>query len=128
MRKIVFYLLLLISINACKKPGTTNSPAGIDISTGTWRISYFLDQQIKTSNYTGYYFMFLNGGTFMAHGSTNVITGTWSQTDTRIKINFTDPAMTDLNGDWLKTELTTSNIKLKNDSPSQNDELYFDKN
>ena len=78
MSKIVFYLLLLISINACKKPGITNGPVGIDISTGTWRISYFLDQQIKTSNYTGYYFMFLTGGTFMAHGSTNVITGTLS--------------------------------------------------
>lgn len=128
MRKILFYSLLLISINACKKPGTTNAPAVIDISTGTWRISYFLDEQNKTNNYTGYYFMFLTGGTFMAHGSTDVITGTWSQTGTRININFTNPVMTDLNRNWLKTEFTGTSIKLKDDNPMQNDELYFIKN
>lgn len=69
--------------------------------------------------------MFLTDGTFMAHGSTNVITGTWIQKGTSININFTDPSMTDLNGDWLKTELTNSSIKLKDNSTTQDDELYF---
>lgn len=128
MRNYLLYFFLLISIAACKKSSVANTTPNIDISTGTWRISYFLDEQIKTNNYSGYFFMFLSGGTFMAHGSTTIITGTWSQTGTRININFTNPAMTDLNGDWLKTEFTNSSIKLKNDNPSQNDLLYFEKN
>ncbi len=64
----------------------------------------------------------------MAHGSSTTITGTWSQTGTRININFSNAALSDLNGDWLKTEFTGTNIKLKDDSPSQDDQLYFVKN
>ena len=127
MRQVLLYLLLFIFISSCKKGGTTDEPT-VDLSSGTWRISYFWDVQDKTSNYAGYYFMFLNGGTLMAHGNSTTITGTWSQTGTRININFTDPAMSDLNSDWLKTELTNSSIKLKDDSPSQDDQLYFVKN
>ena len=127
MRNTLLYFLLFISIASCKKSGTTDEPS-VNISDGTWRISYFWDQQDKTSNYSSYYFMFLNGGTFMAHGSSTTITGTWSQTGTRININFSNPTMSDLNGDWLKTELTNSGIKLKDDSPSQDDQLHFVKN
>ncbi|MEJ8842277.1 hypothetical protein WG954_07770 [Lacibacter sp. H375] len=127
MRNTFLYILLFISITSCKKSGTTDQPS-VDIKDGTWRISYFWDQQDKTSNYTNYYFMFLDGGTLMAHGSSTTITGTWSQTGTRININFSNPAMSDLNGDWLKTEFTNSGIKLKDDSPSQDDQLYFVKN
>lgn len=127
MRNTLLYFLLFISITSCKKSGTTDEPS-VDIKEGTWRISYFWDQQDKTSNYTSYYFMFLDGGTLMAHGSSNTYTGTWSQTATRININFSNPAMSDLTGDWLKTELTNSSIKLKDDSPSQDDQLYFVKN
>ncbi len=127
MRQVLLYLLLFVFISSCKKGGTTDEPT-VDLSAGTWRISYFWDVQDKTSNYTGYSFMFLNGGTFMAHGSSTIITGTWSQTGTRISINFTDPAMSDLNGNWLKTELNSSSIKLKDDGASQDDKLYFVKN
>ena len=127
MRKTILYCCLFISLAACKKPGTTDETS-INISDGTWRISYFWDQGDKTSNYSSYYFMFLNGGTLMAHGSSTTITGTWSQTSTRININFSNPAMSDLNGDWLKTEFTNSGFKLKDDSPSQDDQLHFLKN
>lgn len=127
MRNTILYFLLFISIASCKKSGTTDQPS-VDIKNGTWRIGYFWDQQDKTSNYTNYYFMFLDGGTLMAHGSPNTYTGTWSQTSTRININFSTPPMNVLNGDWLKTELTNSSIKLKDDSPSQDDQLHFVKN
>lgn len=127
MRNTLLYVLLFISISSCKKTVTTDEPS-VNISDGTWRISYFWDQQDKTSNYTTYYFMFLNGGTLMAHASSTTLTGTWSQTGTKISINFTDPALSDLNDDWLKTELTGGSIKLKDDSPSQDDQLHFVKN
>lgn len=127
MRNVLLYLLLLINITGCKKAGTPDEPT-VDISSGTWRISYFWDVQDKTSNYSSYYFMFSNDGTLMAHGSSSMFTGTWSQTGTRININFSNPPVNDLNGDWLKTEFSTSGIKLKDDSPSQDDQLYFVKN
>ncbi len=124
--RVSFCFIFFVVFLSCKKE-TTNSN-NIDLGSGTWRISYFWDQGDKTSNYSSYYFMFLNGGTLMAHGSPTTITGTWSQTSTRININFSNPAMSDLNGDWLKTELTNSGFKLKDDSPSQDDQLHFVKN
>ena len=127
MHKTILIAAVLTLLFSCSKSKTVNTPS-VNISDGTWRISYFWDQQDKTSNYSSYYFMFLNGGTFMAHGSSTTITGTWSQTGTRININFSNPTMSDLNGDWLKTELTNSGIKLKDDSPSQDDQLHFVKN
>jgi hypothetical protein len=127
MRNTLLYLLLFISISSCKKGGTADEPS-VNISDGSWRISYFWDQQDKTSGYTSYYFMFLNGGTLMAHGSSTTLTGTWSQTGSRININFTNAPLNELNGDWLKTEFMGTSIKLKDDSPSQDDQLYFVKN
>jgi len=127
MRNILLYSLLFICISSCKKSGTTDAPS-VNISDGTWRISYFWDQQDKTSNYTSYYFMFLEGGTFMAHGTSTTLIGTWSQTGTRININFAGAPLNELNGDWLKTEFTGNSIKLKDDNPSQDDQLHFAKN
>nr|WP_294904877.1 hypothetical protein [uncultured Lacibacter sp.] len=127
MRNTLLILLLATLLAACKKNGTENNNP-VDITSGTWRISYFWDVQDKTSAYSNYYFMFLNGGTFMAHGSSSTITGTWSQTETRININFSSTPLSELNGNWLKTELTTNSIKLKDDSPSQDGQLQFTRN
>jgi hypothetical protein len=127
MRHVLLYLLLFVFISSCKKGGTTDEPT-VDLSNGTWRISYFWDVQDKTSTYSSYSFMFESNGTFMAHSNTNMATGTWSQTSTRININFSGSPMNDLNGDWLKTELNSNSIKLKDDGASQDDKLYFVKN
>jgi hypothetical protein len=127
MRIVLLYCLFVICIASCKKTGA-EADNDIDLSTGTWRISYFWDEQDKTTTYSSYYFMFLSDGTFMAHSNTNLVTGTWSQTSTRININFSSSPMNDLNGDWLKTELKSGSIKLKDDGASQDDQLYFAKN
>lgn len=125
------YTLLLIAfataLAGCKKPGTENNQ-NVDLTNGTWRISYFWDVTDKTSTYNGYYFMFQSDGSIMAHSTTTMYTGTWSQTSTRITINFTNAPANDLNGDWLKTEFTSNSVKLKDDSPSQDDQLHFIKN
>ncbi len=125
LRASIFITLFVLHLS-CKKE--TTSGTNVDLGSGTWRISYYWDQADKTYNYTNYYFMFLSGGTLMAHGSSSTITGTWNQTDSRINITFSNPAVSDLNGNWLKTELTNSSIKLKNDSPTQDDQLHFVKN
>jgi uncharacterized cupin superfamily protein len=66
----------------------------------------------------------------MAHANSGaVVTGTWSETSTKFTINFgSDPVLSDLNSEWLKTERTGTVIKLKDDNPSQDDQLHFIKN
>lgn len=128
MRNTILLLAFVITIVGCKKASNDDSNGSVDLTASTWRISYFWDVQDKTSSYSSCYFMFSNDGTLMAHSSSGMFTGTWSQTGTRININFTDPAMSDLSSNWLKTELTGISIKLKDDSPSQDDQLYFVKN
>jgi len=36
-----------------------------------------------------------------------------------------DPELSDINGNWLKTEKSDTFIKLKDDNPAQDDELHF---
>lgn len=124
---ILVILLITTTLFSCTKKND-DPAADVDITTGTWRVSYYWDQKDETSNFSSYYFMFLSGGTFMAHNSTGVITGTWSLSSNKLNISFTDPLLSDLNNDWLITEKTTTSIKLKEDNPAQDDKLYFTKN
>ena len=127
MRYTLLLIAFVTALAGCKKPGTENNE-NVDLTKDTWRISYFWDVTDKTSTYNGYYFMFQSDGSIMAHSTTTMYTGTWSQTNTRITINFTNAPANDLNGDWLKTEFTSNSVKLKDDSPSQDDQLHFIKN
>lgn len=125
--KFLVIVLLIISVSSCKKSSVDDS-SNVDITNGTWRISYYWDEKDETSDFSAYYFMFLSGGTFMAHNNTGAITGTWSVSGNRLIINMTDPFLSELNDDWLIIEKTTTSIKLKDDNPAQDDKLYFTKN
>lgn len=120
-------LLLLISFASCTRESVNNNTEALS---GTWRVNYYWDQKDETSNFAGYNFMFNSGGVLMAHGSSgSTITGTWSESSTKFTINFgSDPILSDLNGEWLKTERTGTVLKLKDDNPSQDDQLHFIKN
>ena len=72
--------------------------------------------------------MFGDGGVLMAHKGATMISGTWSETSSKIIINFTDPVLSELNNDWLIVEKTSSSIKLKDDNPAQDDQLHLAKN
>ncbi len=124
--KIIAAILLTVTFFSCTKKSDNNS--NTTITTGTWRISLYWDKKDETSNFSSYTFMFNSGGELMAHKSATVITGTWSETGTRLTINFTDPVLSSLNGNWLKTEKTSTGIKLKDDNPLQDDQLHFVKN
>ncbi len=125
-----FFILLsssFIFLSCTTKKNVTPTP-GIDLKQGTWRISYYWDQKDETSNFTPYTLMFTDGGVLMAHKGTTLYTGTWSETSTKIIINFTDPVLSELNNDWLVTEKTNTSIKLKEDNPAQDDQLHLLKN
>lgn len=127
MRNILFFILVFISFTSCTKQAETDN-SNVDITTGTWRISYYWDQKDETNNFTTYYFMFLSGGTFMAHDNTGAVTGTWSISGSKLSINFSNLLLGELNNDWLITEKSTASIRLKEDNPAQDDKLYFTKN
>lgn len=129
MKAILFTLILCSSLlTACQKQNDNNT-TNVDLTAGTWRVSYYWDEKDETSDFASYNFMFLSNGTFMAHTSSGAaITGTWSQTGTKLIISFTDPLLSELNDDWMITEKTSTSIKLKDDNPAQDDQLHFTKN
>jgi maltose-binding protein MalE len=126
--RISLYALLLFTVVSCKRESVNNN--NTEALSGTWRINYYWDQKDETSNFSSYNFMFNSGGQLMAHANSGaVVTGTWSETSTKFTINFgSDPVLSDLNSEWLKTERTGTVIKLKDDNPSQDDQLHFIKN
>lgn len=129
MKKLFTLLLISACLTACtKKKDATDNNTGADIKNGTWRISYYWDQKDETGNFSGQILMFLDGGTLMAHKGSAVVTGTWSQTSTKLIISFTDPVLSDLSNDWLITEKTSTSFKLKEDNPAQDDQLHLVKN
>ncbi len=82
------------------------------VNNGTWRISYFYDNdQDETINFNGYVFTFGSNNALTATNATNTYTGIWSITDSNsnddslndlhFNIAFTSPAQfEELSDDW----------------------------
>lgn len=120
-------MLLVVCLLACKKQPA--SPGTDPLNTATWHISYYWDQKDETTNYSPYIFMFNSDGSFMGHTSTNMIIGSWVIANNHLTIQFgSDPLLIKLNKSWLILEKTGSSIKLKDDNPTQDDQLTFVKN
>jgi hypothetical protein len=128
MKYIVTVIILLLFVSCSKKKDDTNTPGSINLKEGTWRVSFYWDTKDETSDFAGYALMFGDGGVLMAHKGASMYTGTWSQTSTKLTINFTDATLSELNDDWLITESSSSLIKLKDDNPAQDDQLHLAKN
>jgi len=127
--KILAVFILSVSLFSCSQKTDTTTPGTPSMTAGTWRISYYWNTTDQTGSFVPYIFMFNSDGSMMGHTSTAMITGTWSETDTRLTINFTsDPVLSKINGNWLKTEKTSSSLKMKDDNPAQDDQLVFVKN
>lgn len=124
--RFLFLLFIGFTLFSCSNKKEDNPSA--NVKEGTWRVAYYWDQKDETANFSGYALMFGDGGVLMAHKGATMISGTWSETNTRININFTDPVLSKLNKDWLFVEKTPSSIKLKDDNPAQDDQLHLAKN
>jgi hypothetical protein len=124
---VVFFTTLQSS--SCSK---SDDVAAINNTTqiaGSWRVSLYWDKKDETNKLTGYSFSFNSGGQVTATKAGVVVTGTWSESSTKLTINFgTDPVLSDINDDWQKIEKTATSIKLKDDNPLQDDQLTFIKN
>jgi hypothetical protein len=124
--RFLFLFFTGITLFSCSNKKEDNP--SINIKEGTWRVAYYWDQKDETTDFSGYALMFGDGGVLMAHKGATMMSGTWSETGTKIIISFTDPVLGKLNNDWLIVEKTSSSIKLKDDNPSQDDQLHLAKN
>ena len=112
---------------------------------GTWTITYFFDtDKEETSDFNGYTFTFNSDGTLTATNGFNVISGTWSITDSDssdddssddsdvdFNIAFSTPTdFQELSDDWDIVKYTSVRIELIDVSGGNGgtDNLVFEKN
>ena len=102
---------------------TTGTPAG------TWRVSLYWDSKDETYKFAGYNFTFVSGGQVTATNGTSTVTGTWSESSSRLILDFgADPVFSKISDDYLKEEKTIASIKLKDDNPLKDEKVQFIKN
>lgn len=138
-------LFTLLGLVSCEKEDSsilTQIPEiSAAVSTGTWRITYYLDSGTdKTNLFSGYAFTFNSNGTLSALKAAETVTGTWSvsnssdddsPSDLDFNILFATPALfEDLSDDWDVMEAMTNKIKLIDISGGNGgtDYLTFEKN
>jgi len=123
------------SIDDCN----TNSSGGnadlvAILTSGTWRINYFFDNQDETSNYSGFNFTFNANGTTSAMKNATTINGTWlaymDSGNQKLDLGFDGVTLDEIEEDWRVIEFTSTNIRLKHISggDGSTDYLYFTKN
>lgn len=133
----------MVVLSACKKEDEkTKDEIESEVSTGSWRITYFSDSGTdETSNFSGYNFTFSTDGTLTAANGSNTYTGTWSITDSNssddspsdldfnINFNLTNN-FEDLNDDWDISSHSSTKIELIDVSGGNGgtDYLTFTKN
>jgi hypothetical protein len=142
MKKKINQITLLIfaiatMIVSCKKddnstPSTPATNTTTIITSGSWRVSFYHESNDDhTSNYNGYTFTFNSNGTMTATNSGGTTNGTWSNDDSQnefhISIGSSSP-LSDLSNGWLIISKTSTEIDLKDDNSSHNEELHFTKN
>lgn len=104
------------------------------ISSGSWKISYFYDDYLRSSIYKDFVFLFKNDQSLTATKSGMTVTGHWETKMNNgiheFKISFDSDLLDDLNKDWELFEFNTSQIHFRGVLENDDDEmdyLYFTK-
>ena len=127
MAKYVLILssMFLLLISCRKEDVKQKKDIEKEVSSGTWRISNFVDSGVdETVNFSGYNFTFKDDGTLTASNGSSKFTGTWSVSDSNshddnlddlhfnINFNLTNN-FEDLNDDWDIVSHSSSKLELK---------------
>jgi hypothetical protein len=114
---------------------TTNLDLSNVIVSGTWHVSYFLEDSVdKSAEFSGYNFTFLQNGTSVAVKNYSSTNGNWSSSidngNNKLNISFTGSTLEELENDWSVIEFSTNNIRLKKGDIGESEiyYLYFTKN
>jgi hypothetical protein len=125
-----FIDLIEFSISQCgTNSGSTDTFISV-ITSGTWRVTYYFDDEEETADYQGYVFTFNANNTITVVKNAITYTGTWSFYEDDgvdvFEINFADSELSELADDWELLEFSNTVVELKDDG---NDEyLTFTKN
>ncbi len=133
MKPFIFALSLLV-LFACKNDDNSNNNTNnfanltTDITKGTWKITYYFDDNIdETSNFASYTFTFNQGGTVNAANDLFAENGTWTyedssndstdddgiENDEELILTFPNSILFDeISEDWHITSATTNEIVL----------------
>lgn len=110
---------LVALIMDCASNGGNGVPGDfVDILTsGSWFVTYFFDDEDETGDFAGYEFTFATDNSAQATNGTNTIGGTWNLTnsntpDLNLYFGEADP-FDELDEDWDIIEATQDIIKLK---------------
>jgi hypothetical protein len=129
-------LILLIGamiFSACKKDDSTNGTPSTtgSVTSGTWRVSLYQEPgEDHTDDFNGYIFTFNTDGAVIATISGISTTGTWSIDDSENEIHIelgNNAPLDKLSKGWLIISITDSEMILKDDNPSKDEELHFTK-
>jgi len=133
---IAFFLATIFI--SCKKNDTATSntlPTSTVVTQGTWKVTYYNNSGAnETTNYTGYSFIFVSGGSVSAISGSLVTNGTWNSynddSQNKLYINLgSTPPLSKLKADWHIIEKTSVLIRLEDVSggSSATDYLTFEK-
>ena len=101
------------------------------VTQGTWKITYFNDSgSDQTTNYTGYTFAFVSGGSAGAILGSVVTNGTWNSynddSQNKLYLSFGSTApLAKLKSDWHIVEETTVKIRMEDTSGGGNGSTDF---
>jgi glycosyltransferase involved in cell wall biosynthesis len=120
------------SIGVCNNSSGNIDDLSTILTSGTWFVSYYFEDDDETTDYAGYVFTFNSGGTISVLKSGNTTSGTWSNfLDSgvqKLDLTFSDDNLDDLEEDWRVIEYNSNLIKLKDGSGDDAEYLYFSKN
>ena len=152
--RFLFALSLSVLFMSCSTDDDSNNSGNnaqliaqisVNMSSGSWRISSFIDSgQDETNDFNNYDFTFGAGGTLTATNGTDTLMGTWSITDDSSSDDSSDDDVDfniffpvpdtnpfeDLNDDWDVVSYTSTSIQLRDVSGGNGDidTLTFVKN
>lgn len=93
---------------------------------GNWTASLYWDKKDETSKFSGYSFAFNSGGQIVATKGSTAVNGTWSESSTKLSIDFgSDPVLSNITKNWLKVEKTATTIKLRDDNTASDERIEF---
>jgi len=136
----IFISLFILSVLvSCKKNDdqpnvNTATQVSAAVSSGSWKVTYFLDHDTdETSDFGGYAFTFAASGTVTATKGSSTVTGDWSagNDDSKVKLvlDFDDALFEELAEDWELIKATATHIELMHKSGGDGhiDYLTFEK-
>lgn len=110
---------LVTLITDCSSNGGNTIPNDFEsiLTSGSWYVTYFFDDEDETSDFGGYEFTFATDNSAQATNGTNTINGNWNLTtsstpDLELFFGNNDP-FDELDEDWDIIEATQDIIKLK---------------